>query len=157
MEATYQSFTPDLRPPRLRHSVMELGRVVLEMGSSALLGPVLNTLPEGDGHTIMTLPGFMGADGSTSRLRKFLNERGYNAVPWGLGRNASEVRSQNIDDFLEHRAQTEEVIAGLVEREFINSGRKVTLIGWSLGGLYAVALAHRFPQWVRQAITLGTP
>lgn len=157
MEATYQSFTPDLRPPRLRHSVMELGRVVLEMGSSALLGPVLKTLPEGDGHTIMTLPGFMGADGSTSRLRKFLNERGYNAVPWGLGRNASEVRSQNIDDFLEHRAQTEEVIAGLVEREFINSGRKVTLIGWSLGGLYAVALAHRFPQWVRQAITLGTP
>ena len=157
MEATYQSFTPDLRPPRLRHSVMELGRVVLEMGSSALLGPVLRTLPEGDGHTIMTLPGFMGADGSTSRLRKFLNERGYNAVPWGLGRNAAEVRSQNIDDFLEHRSQTEELIAGLVEREFINSGRKVTLIGWSLGGLYAVALAHRFPQWVRQAITLGTP
>ena len=157
MEATYQSFTPDLRPPRLRHSVMELGRVVLEMGSSALLGPVLKTLPEGDGHTIMTLPGFMGADGSTSRLRKFLNERGYNAVPWGLGRNAAEVRSQNIDDFLDHRSQTEELIAGLVEREFINSGRKVTLIGWSLGGLYAVALAHRFPQWVRQAITLGTP
>ena len=157
MEATYQSFTPDLRPPRLRHSVMELGRVVLEMGSSALLGPVLRTLPEGDGHTIMTLPGFMGADGSTSRLRKFLNERGYNAVPWGLGRNAAEVRSQNIDDFLDHRSQTEELIAGLVEREFINSGRKVTLIGWSLGGLYAVALAHRFPQWVRQAITLGTP
>jgi len=157
MEATYQSFTPDLRPPRLRHSIMELGRVILEIGSGALLGPVLKTLPEGDGHTIMTLPGFMGADGSTSRLRKFLNERGYNAVPWGLGRNASEVRSQNIDDFLEHRSQTEELIAGLVEQEFIKSGRKVTLIGWSLGGLYAVALAHRFPQWVRQAITLGTP
>jgi hypothetical protein len=33
----------------------------------------------------------------------------------------------------------------------------VTLIGWSLGGLYAVALAHRFPQWIRQVITLGTP
>jgi len=157
MEATYPSFTPDLRPPRLRHSVMELGRVVLEMGSSALLGPVFKTLPEGDGHTIMTLPGFMGADGSTSRLRKFLNERGYNAVPWGLGRNAAEVRSQDIDDFLEHRSQTEEIIGGLVEQEFIKSGRKVTLIGWSLGGLYAVALAHRFPQWVRQAITLGTP
>jgi triacylglycerol esterase/lipase EstA (alpha/beta hydrolase family) len=136
---------------------MELGRVILEMGSSALLGPILRTLPEGDGHTIMTIPGFMGADGSTSRLRKFLSHRGYNAIPWGLGRNASEVRSQNIDDFLEHRAQTEDVIAARIEEEFEASGRKLTLIGWSLGGLYAVALAHRFPQWVRQAITLGTP
>lgn len=156
MEAT-QHFIPDLRPPRLRHSVMELGRVIFEMGSSAMLAPLFRTLPRGDGHSIMTLPGFMGADGSTSQLRKFLNQRGYKAIPWGLGRNASEVRSQNIDDFLEHRSQTEDVIAGLVEREFIASGGKVTLIGWSLGGLYAVALAHRFPQWVRQAITLGTP
>jgi pimeloyl-ACP methyl ester carboxylesterase len=44
-----------------------------------------------------------------------------------------------------------------VKREFKASGRKLTLIGWSLGGLYAVALAHRFPQWIRQVITLGTP
>lgn len=152
-----QGFTADLRPPRLRHSVMELGRVVLEIGSTAMLGPILRSLPRGDGHTIMTIPGFMGADGSTSRLRKFLNGRGYNAIPWGLGRNASEVRSQNIDDFLDHRAQTEDAIAARVEQEFIASGRKLTLIGWSLGGLYAVALAHRFPQWIRQVITLGTP
>jgi len=136
---------------------MELGRVILEMGSTAMLGPLLRTLPDGDGHSIMTLPGFMGADGSMSRLRKFLNQRGYNAIPWGLGRNAAEVRSQNIDDFLDHRAETEDVIADLVEKEFNATGRKVTLIGWSLGGLYAVALAHRCPQWVRQAITLGTP
>ena len=47
--------------------------------------------------------------------------------------------------------------AGLLEKEFLASGGKITVIGWSLGGLYAVALAHRFPQWVRQAITLGTP
>jgi pimeloyl-ACP methyl ester carboxylesterase len=151
------SFTPDLRPPKLRHSVSELGRVLLEIGSSAMLGPVFKTLPEGDGHTIMTIPGFMGADGSTSQLRRFLNGRGYHAIPWGLGRNASEARSQNIDDFLEHRSRTEDVIAARVEEEYLESGRKVTLIGWSLGGLYAVAVAHRFPQWVRQVITLGTP
>jgi dienelactone hydrolase len=157
MATTYNSFTPDLRPPRLRHSVMEFGRVALEMGSTALLGPLLNTLPTGDGHTIMTIPGFMGADGSTSQLRKFLNKRGYNAIPWGLGRNAAEVRSQDIDDFLDHRARTEDALATQVEAEFRASGHKLTLIGWSLGGLYAVALAHRFPQWIRQVITLGTP
>jgi pimeloyl-ACP methyl ester carboxylesterase len=157
MATTQQPFRPDPRPPRLRHSMLELTRVGFEIGASAMLGPLLKTLPKGDGHTIMTIPGFMGADGSTSRLRKFLNKRGYNAVPWGLGRNASEVRSQNIDDFLDHRAQMEDVIAARVGQEYAASGRKVTLVGWSLGGLYAVALAHRYPQWIRQVITLGTP
>ena len=157
MAVAYQSFTPDLRPPKLRHSVTELGRVILEMGSSVLLDPILKTLPEGDGHSIMTIPGFMGADGSTSRLRRFLNHRGYKAIPWGLGRNASDVRPAGLDDFLADRGQVEQQIADRVEREYHESGRKVTLIGWSLGGLYAVGLAHRYPQWVRQVITLGTP
>jgi hypothetical protein len=151
------SFRPDLQPPKLRHSIMELGRVLLEMSSSVLLGPVLRKLPAGDGHSVMTIPGFMGADGSTSQLRKFLNNRGYKAIPWGLGRNSSAERPGSLDDFLAHREQVEETIALRVEQEFIASGRKVTLIGWSLGGLYAVALAHRYPQWIRQVITLGTP
>jgi hypothetical protein len=157
MEAVGQLFEPDLRPPKLRHSVMELGRVVMEMGSTAMLGPVLRALPKGDGHTIMTIPGFMGADGSTSQLRRFLKNRGYNAIPWGLGRNAAEVRSDSLDDFLVHRERMEVIIAERAERECRASGGKVTLIGWSLGGLYAVAVAHRFPQWIRGVITLGTP
>lgn len=161
MATTYQCFTPDatpdLRPPRLRHSIMEFSRIVLEIGSTAMLGPLLKKLPRGDGHTIMTIPGFMGADGSTSRLRKFLNTLGYHAIPWGLGRNGADVRSQDIDDFLAHRARTEDAIAARVEREFRASGGKLTLVGWSLGGLYAVALGHRYPEWIRQVITLGTP
>jgi len=136
---------------------MELGRVVMEMGSTALLRPLLKTLPRGDGHTIMTIPGFMGADGSTARLRRFLNSCGYRAIPWGLGRNGSDVRSRHLDDFLAHRAATEDAIAARLEAEFRATGAKVTIIGWSLGGLYAVALAHRYPRFVRQVITLGTP
>jgi hypothetical protein len=151
------AFRPELQPPKLRHSVLELSRVVLEIGSAAVLAPLLKRLPMGDGHSIMTIPGFMGADGSTSQLRKFLNHRGYKAVPWGLGRNNSETRPDSLDDFLAHRENVEDQIAERVEKEFIESGRKVTLIGWSLGGLYSVALAHRFPQWIRQVITLGTP
>ncbi len=157
MNAPRYTRTRDVSPPRLRHSVMEFGRVVLEMGSSAMLAPVLNRLPRGDGHTIMTVPGFMGADGSTANLRKFLKKRGYNAIPWGLGRNASEVRPASLDDFLAHRRRTEDQIAKKIEAEYLATGCKVSLIGWSLGGLYSVALAHRFPQWIRQVITLGTP
>ena len=157
MQATASSFTPDLRPPKLSHSISEVGRVVLELGSSFLLGPVLKNVPRGDGHTIIVIPGFMGADGSTSRLRKFLCDAGYNAIPWELGRNASEVRPNTLEDFIEHRATVEDQVAAQADREFRRSGKKVTIIGWSLGGLYAVGMAHRFPKMIRQVITLGTP
>ncbi|MFK8050781.1 MAG: esterase/lipase family protein [Halioglobus sp.] len=157
MGAIYPAYNTDPQPPKLRHSVLELSRVLLEISSTAMLSPLLKTLPKGDGHSIMTIPGFMGADGSTAQLRKFLSNRGYKAVPWGLGRNSSEVRPSSLDDFLDHREKVEDQIAERVEKEFVASGRKVTLIGWSLGGLYSVSLAHRFPQWIRQVITLGTP
>ncbi len=157
MSRAASHFVPDIRPPRLRHSISELGRVALEAGTSVLCKGLFKTLPEGDGHSVMTLPGFMGADGSTAMLRKFLNERGYNAIPWGMGRNASDARASTMEDFMRHRAELEQQIAERVEAEFYRSGRKLTLIGWSLGGLYAVALAHRYPQYIRQVITLGTP
>ena len=157
MEATAPRFRADLRPPRLRHSVAEFGRVIAEIGSTAMLQPILNRLPDGDGHTIITIPGFMGADGSTSQLRRFLVKRGYNAIPWSKGRNAADKQPSSLDAFLEYRESIEDEVAEQVRSEFERSGRKVTLIGWSLGGLYSVALAHRFPQWIRQVITLGTP
>ena len=157
MEATAPRFRADLRPPRLRHSVAEFGRVIAEMGSTAMLQPILNRLPDGDGHTIITIPGFMGADGSTSHLRRFLVKRGYNAIPWSKGRNAADKQPSSLDAFLEYRESIEDEVAEQVRSEFERSGRKITLIGWSLGGLYSVALAHRFPQWIRQVITLGTP
>jgi len=157
MEATAPRFRADLRPPRLRHSVAEFGRVIAEIGSTAMLQPILNRLPDGDGHTIITIPGFMGADGSTSQLRRFLVKRGYNAIPWSKGRNAADKQPSSLDAFLDYRESIEDEVAEQVQAEFERSGRKVTLIGWSLGGLYSVALAHRFPQWIRQVITLGTP
>ena len=157
MEATAPRFRADLRPPRLRHSIAEFGRVIAEMGSTAMLQPILNRLPDGDGHTIITIPGFMGADGSTSQLRRFLVKRGYNAIPWSKGRNAADKQPSSLDAFLDYRESIEDEVAEQVRSEFERSGRKVTLVGWSLGGLYSVALAHRFPQWIRQVITLGTP
>ena len=157
MQAISYDYIADIRPPKLRHSVMELGRVFLEMGASVALGPLFKTLPEGDGHSIMTLPGFMGADGSTAQLRKFLNNRGYKAVSWGLGRNTSEHESEGLERFLDDRIHTEQLVAEEIRKEYEASGRKVTLIGWSLGGLYAVSLAHQYPEMIRQVITLGTP
>jgi hypothetical protein len=157
MQATTRDRSAAISPPKLRYSAMEFSRVFWEMGSSLMLAPLLKNLPRGDGHSVMTLPGFMGADGSTAQLRRILNNIGYKAVPWNLGRNRSQSQSEGLDKFMAHRIETERLIALQIEKEFNASGRKLTLIGWSLGGLYGVALAHRYPQWIRQVITLGTP
>jgi pimeloyl-ACP methyl ester carboxylesterase len=47
----------------------------------------------------------------------------------------------------------------LLERRLndLRNGRKVLLVGWSLGGMFARQLAHRCPKKVRAVITLGSP
>jgi pimeloyl-ACP methyl ester carboxylesterase len=136
---------------------LELSRFFWEIGSSAALKPAFRLLPKGDGHSVMTLPGFMGADGSTSYLRRFLRRRGYKAIPWGLGRNLPEKGAGTMEQMLDFRREMEETLAEILHREVVESGGKVSLVGWSLGGLYAAGLAHRYPDLVRQVITLGTP
>lgn len=101
--------------------------------------------PRGDGHPVLVLPGLVQSDVSTRPLRAFLASRGYQVAGWGLGRNTG--RAGLVDESLLHR------LRALHE----SSGRRVSLIGWSMGGLFARDLAHRAPDMVRQVITLGSP
>ncbi len=144
-------------PPKVSHSVMELGRIFLEASSGCLLRPLLRALPMGDGHSVMTLPGFMGADGSMASLRKFLDRQGYAGMPWGQGRNVPEEGMNDMEQALGFRRTMEETLAQSLKTEMRRTGRRVSLVGWSLGGLYAAGLAHRYPDLVRQVVTMGTP
>jgi pimeloyl-ACP methyl ester carboxylesterase len=144
-------------PPKISHSLAELGRIFWEAGSNALLRPLYRFLPAGDGHSVMTLPGFFGADGSMASIRKFLDKQGYQGVPWGLGRNFPDEGVRDMETMLVFRRQMEETLAEKLLVEKQRSGGKVSLVGWSLGGLYATALAHRYPDLVRQVVTLGAP
>ena len=73
--------------PHLLHSLLEW-RALLEMASLPLAWPVLNNMaPEGDGHPVLLLPGFMAEEGTLVALRLFLQGRGYDVQAWGLGRN----------------------------------------------------------------------
>lgn len=121
------------------------GRAWLEMGSLALAWRWLQKAPPGDGHPVLVLPGLAAGDMSTWPLRKFLEQRGYATYPWELGLNLGPRR---------------EIVRGLVDRVrelHREHGRPVSLIGWSLGGALACALAARMPKRVRQLITLGSP
>ncbi len=144
-------------PPRLHHSLMELGRIFWEVGSGYMMKPLLRSMPRGDGHSVMTLPGFMGADGSMASLRKFLDRQGYQALPWGQGRNTPEQGMNSMEAAMAFRRTMEESLAEVLRAEVKRSGGRVSLVGWSLGGLYATGLAHRYPELVRQVVTLGTP
>ncbi|MFT3855063.1 MAG: alpha/beta hydrolase [Ilumatobacteraceae bacterium] len=120
-------------------------RALFEIGALGAAAPWLRAVGRGDRHPVLVLPGFMGGDTSTVALRFFVRSWGYWSHGWGLGQNLGPTREvlHGIDDRLE----------ALHSRH----GRKVSLVGWSLGGIYARYLARRHPEWVRQVITLGSP
>lgn len=121
------------------------GRALLELGALLAAYPALQRAPRGDGHPLLVLPGFMASDFSTRALRRFLRDRGYAAHGWKLGRNTGP----NPEMVTRLAARLQEV-----RRRY---DRRVSLIGWSLGGIYARELARAFPADVRQVITLASP
>ena len=137
--------TATLPPPSTALMLME-GRAVPELGAFWLMRPWLSVTPRGDGHPVLVLPGLMADDASTRALRSFLNSHGYKAHGWKQGRNMG-LRGDLERDML---ARIDE----LYERY---GQRKVSLVGWSLGGLYARQLAKVAPDKVRCMISLGSP
>lgn len=133
-----------VRRPSLLVQAMEW-RWIYEMNTTLATYPLLLKAPRGDGHPVLVLPGFLAGETSTYLLRHFMKSLGYRAHTWKLGRNLGPVgeKEHEIHDRLKE----------LVRRY----KRKVTLVGWSLGGVYARELAWMAPDHVRQVITLGSP
>ena len=102
----------------------------------------------GDGHPVIIYPG-LGTDGNAvAPLRRHCERLGYTALDWGMGFNTGP------------RGDLEEWTRELAEHtlHLLQPYRqRATLIGWSLGGLYARELAKLLKSRVRQVITIGTP
>ena len=140
-----ESFSgPKLKPPSGAMMLAEV-RSLFELNASLWLTPVLMTAARGDGHPVLVLPGFLATDFSTSLLRRYLKMIGYVPHSWDLGRNFGGVYRM--------RQQMRERLTEILEK----TGRKVSLIGWSLGGVYARDLALQAPEMVRSVTTLGSP
>lgn len=120
-------------------------RAMIELGALATVAPWLNTLPRGDGRPVLVLPGLSAGDMSTLAMRTFLKNRGYSVYGWALGANRGYQPGLKE---LKH-----ERLAEISERH----DSKVSLIGWSLGGIYARQLAKSKPDSVLEVITLGSP
>ena len=131
--------------PPLAWYLTDPARAVVEYGLFVAASPLMSVLPRGDGHPVLVLPGLLAADSSTRALRTLLRGLGYFVHGWRLGRNIGPTAEavRGMRDRLDELGQ--------------RHGRSVTLLGWSLGGIFARDLARRSPEAVRQVITLGSP
>jgi pimeloyl-ACP methyl ester carboxylesterase len=126
-------------------AVTEPVRAAASAGAFAATLPLMAFAPRGDRHPVLVLPGLGASDVSTGTLRRWLRTLGYPVVGWELGRN---------------RGPTQEVVdelPRLLERLHQQHGSPVSIVGQSLGGIYARRLAVRAPEQVRQVISLGSP
>ncbi len=136
------------RPPPLWLTSLELGRCATEALSLSLYRTRLLDGAQGDGHPVLVFPGLFASDRSTWPLRKLLNDAGYRSYGWGHGTNLGPNRAEDLEG----------EIAALVDSVYsANENRPISLVGWSLGGLYARLAAHMMPDKVNQVITLGSP
>ena len=135
---------PRIDPPSTPRLLAEL-RALPELLRYGAEKAALRKLPGGDGHPVMVFPGLGANDRLTAPLRRSIAALGYPVTGWELGRNLG-LRQGVLDKMLAR-------LRGWHEQH----GRKISLVGWSLGGLYARELAKIEPTRVRQVITLGTP
>ena len=133
-----------LRPPSWLLMLAE-PRALFEFNTSLMLSPLLLQAPRGDGHPVLTLPGFLASDLSMAPMRRYLKELGYDAHAWNMGRNFGGVYGKR------------KALRTLLGRIYEQAGRKVSIVGWSLGGVYARDLALQSPGMVRSVVTLGSP
>ncbi len=120
-------------------------RAPWELGATLASWPILRNAPRGDGHPVMVFPGLGAGDLSTAPLRNFLAGQGFDTYGWNLGRNLGPKKGV--------LQKSVERIGEICKR----TGRRASLIGWSLGGIYAREFAKALPTLARSVVTLGTP
>ena len=137
---------PDTGPPGSRRSSRSLwveAASGLQLARLVHSAPWLAAAPRGDGGLVVDLPGWLAPEVSNAPLRTYLRWLGHDARAWGLGTNRGDV---------------ERYVETLVERLAAEPrAPKVTLLGWSLGGVVAREVARELPDRVAQVVTFGTP
>jgi len=137
--------SPTALAPRKALLFME-GRAIPEFfGFAAALPTLAALVPRGDGQPVLILPGLTAGDSSTVSMRRFLKAKGYPTYGWKMGVN------------LGPRPGVEQGLIDLVTNLADKYERKISIVGWSLGGIYARQLGKMKPDLIRQVISLGSP
>lgn len=130
--------------PGLLRLALEM-RAPWELGIALASYPWIQKAPAGDGHPVLVFPGLAAGDTTTLMLRRYLKDLGYPAYAWEQGLNFGP------------RPGVLEACLAQVEQLHARHGKRVSLVGWSLGGVFSLYGAHQAPECVRNVITLGSP
>jgi len=93
---------------------------------------------------ILLMPPYLGNDNSTIFVRKYLKSIGFKTYKWDLGVNM--INSKSLPKLIEK-----------LDEIYEKHQEKVSLVGWSGGGIFAKIIANRYPEKVAQLITIGSP
>jgi pimeloyl-ACP methyl ester carboxylesterase len=132
--------------PSLALLSIEPLRAALEYASMLFMNKA--AMPPGDGHPVVIFPGLAADQRSLHPLKEFCEQLGYATCDWGRGFNTGP--QGDVDAWIDELARH-------VNELVPPSGQSMSLIGWSLGGIYAREVAKKLPGRVRQVITIGTP
>lgn len=137
--------TSDFEPrrPSFRLSIAEA--VALTKPAPEIdLDNLVAKVQKGDGRTVLVMPPLGRGDACTTVVREFLIRIGYDAQGWNLGVNPGP---------------TTRILNGVADRlqELFDVRGAVSLLGFSMGGMFARWLALRKPERVRQVITVCSP
>jgi pimeloyl-ACP methyl ester carboxylesterase len=145
MSRPADAWSRDIKRPH-RALLLAEGRGLAELGWFFASRPWLKAiLSKGDGQPVLVLPGFTATDRSTAPMRGLMKDLGYEAHAWEMGRN------------LGPRAGVMQALADKLDDLHRRHGRKVALVGWSLGGTMAREIAKAVPHHVSMVVTLGSP
>ena len=103
-------------------------------------------VPPGDGSAVVVIPGFLLNDLYLTEFRSWLNRLGYKAYFSGIGLNAD---CPNL--LIQYK------LTATIQKAYKETGRKVHLVGHSLGGVIARAAAYQMPERVASVISMGSP
>ena len=140
------TLSPSVAAPAWRLLGVEPARAIIEYAGMRLMDKAL--LPRGDGHPVVIFPGLAADHHSIRPLKDFCEELGYAAYDWGRGFNTGP--QGDLDAWLEELARHVLELTG-------SHDEPVSLVGWSLGGIYAREVAKKLSGHMRQVITIGTP
>lgn len=132
-----------IQSPPFYNMLLE-SRSFIEWSSMAFIYPFIPKHKNNKKRPVLLMPPYLGNDYSTTFVRKYLKSVGFKTYKWELGVNL--INSKYLPKLVER-----------LDEIFEKHQEKVSLVGWSGGGIFAKIIANRYPEKVEQLITIGSP